>query len=271
MGSIKNELIAKSRAKLQNPYAHLNDEGAFDAHWVEPYYSDEQIEMEVRKLHKSIWNEYKKQSGDIIPKDPISLLDPSAAIGMLGYDYEVAESLGHFVGSDIEVAGLIDLDAKKVSISRQFPNQVRRFTAAHELAHLVLHYKPGSTLLGQSQLHRDRALDGSGSGAPGGKPDPIERSADKFAAWHLMPERLVTKVFYAKFHTTHFKLTQGTMGLLRTPSFKGKAQWPQNRRELAKFIAACEFYAGKNFQSLADQFGVSIGAMAIRLEELELV
>jgi len=42
-------------------------------------------------------------------------------------------------------------------------------------------------------------------------------------------------------------------------------------RQLSRMLASAEQFNGRHFVSLANQFKVSTGAMAIRLEELELV
>jgi hypothetical protein len=46
----------------------------------------------------------------------------------------------------------------------------------------------------------------------------------------------------------------------------------KNKRSLARLLASTDVYGGNRFQScLADYFGVSLEAMAIRLDELELL
>ena len=45
----------------------------------------------------------------------------------------------------------------------------------------------------------------------------------------------------------------------------------KDQRGFATAIAQAEYYGGKSFNSLAKIFKVSVGAMAIRLIELELI
>lgn len=60
-----------------------------------------------------------------------------------------------------------------------------------------------------------------------------------------------------------FALTQGT-----SEAFKKKYG---SRHDRPKLLSSSEQFNGKHFRSLAKQFKVSVGAMAIRLEELKLL
>jgi Zn-dependent peptidase ImmA (M78 family) len=208
-----------------------------------------------------------KQRESILPNErnltPEDILDPMIALRWLGYDCDYDESLGRFKakGKSIEVAGTMDRTNKRVRISREFPVNIRNFTSAHELGHLVL----GHEGIG---LHRDKPLDRSGKDAsrPG-----QEIEADKFATYFLMPEKLVKKWFKRLFRTECFALTEATMfALWGSDSMKLEARC-NTRRALSRILASAERYNGVRFVSLANQFRVSNEAMAIRLEELDLV
>jgi hypothetical protein len=45
----------------------------------------------------------------------------------------------------------------------------------------------------------------------------------------------------------------------------------RSERDLAKVLASAQHYNGSHFKSLSERFGVSVGAMAIRIEELSLI
>lgn len=269
-GSLK-EKITKSRRLLQDPYAYLNDSGGFSAAQrhlplskkVEKKYrySDKEIEQRTKDLQKNIWQKRNEiWSIDSAPTDPIDMLDPAVAFGLIGYDFDTDETLGQYSygGKQIEVAGIIDSNSKLVRISRRFPNNTRNFTAAHELGHALLHDARG--------LHRDRPLDGSSISR-----DSTEFEADKFATYFLMPRKLVNTRFKRFFLTDNFSLNEDTsFALTRDNSITiGKSQ--NTIRDLSRILSSTESYNGVRFISLANQFRVSVEAMAIRLEELELL
>ena len=280
--------IRASRQLLQDPYAHLNDSGGYSGtvdhndkkptkhrptHTIsslsnpeksarEPRrHSDREIEALTKDLHARLWRNRASLWGDVVPTDPIDLLDPSMALHLVGYEYSLEEGLGRYRGTGgyIEVAGLIDRASKTVRVSRQFPANVRTFTAAHELGHAVLHPASGG-------VHRDRALDGTVLSR-----DPDERAADKFATYFLMPEKLVRTRFANLFGTDSFELTDGTAFALSGASVEEIRAQCHTHRDLSRMLASAERYNGRHFVSLATQFRVSIESMAIRLEELALL
>ena len=263
------EKITESRRLLEDPYAYLADGGNFSAlsHYAplevtkKPHhYSSIEIEQKVKELHRKIWQGKEHIWGHAAPSDPIDMLDPSVALRLIGYDYDLDETLGqyHSNGRMIEVAGTIDRVSKRVRISRQFPHNVRIFTAAHELGHALLHVARG--------LHRDRPLDGTtlSRGA-------IEIEADKFATYFLMPEKLVRTRFANYFATDYFNVNEETVFALSRSSPSDFQKKCKTLRDLSRILASAEYYNGLRFVSIASQFRVSIEAMAIRLEELGLL
>lgn len=274
--------ISKGRELLQNPHAYLDEHGGFSALSAQPnlelaesHYSKwpctdsvsvESIKINGLKqpfksateLQKEIWLRRDQIWGNNIPIDPVNLLDPEAALSLIGYHFELRETLGQYPGGRVEVAGIIDSQSKTVWISRQFPRHVRRFTAAHELGHAIMHET--------GRLHRDRALDGSSVAR-----DKIEREADKFACYFLMPERLLKSRFMQNFNCEFFRITEQTSFALNRSDLVGFYKKFADRHALARALAAADRFDGKQIKSLSEQFGVSIEAMAIRLEELDLL
>jgi Zn-dependent peptidase ImmA (M78 family) len=101
--------------------------------------------------------------------------------------------------------------------------------------------------------------------------DAIEREADKFATFFLMPGKHVENLFKETFGTDCFVLNNETTFYLGEGSiseFKAKCT---DRRGLALHLATLDHYRVNSFYSMADVFGVSAMAMARRLEELGLV
>lgn len=277
--------ITKDRISLQNPYAHENESGGFSALSNNPHlqaevltevslgthflreintqkdrYSQIEIERRAIRLQKSIWK-YRKQIWPVAtPSNPIDLLDPIVALKLIGYNTNLDETLGqfHIDGKLIEVAGTIEKSSKQIHISRQFPQHTRMFTAAHELGHALLHETNG--------LHRDRPLDGATISR-----NAVEFQADKFAAFFLMPQKLVQATFKRYFLTDRFTLTEETAFALGLGSYESLLTKFKTIRQISRTLASVEHYNGLQFISLAKQFRVTNEAMAIRLEELKLL
>lgn len=277
-----DEHIRQSRLVLQNPYAYLDDTGGFSAvisqsnhtsvSGIPPLesafiknlnpnpkerYSDKEIEQLARNLQAQLWRERSKIWPDIPLSNPIQMLDPEVALKAIGYQFELSETLGqfHHEGKQVEVAGTIDRELKHVRISRQFPPLIRSFTAAHELGHAILHKASG--------LHRDKPIDGTSLSR-----NSIEFQADKFASYFLMPQLQVRKIFEQLFLTDKFELSDATAFALGS---NYETLNNMSLRQLSKMLASAKRFNGINFISMSDQFQVSIEAMAIRLEELELI
>lgn len=273
-----SEEIARSRLLLQNPHAYLDESGGFSAlsnhsnEQVSAFTSTQQgiakeylhsyveIEQHARSLHKRIWQNRNKIWPNAVPSNPIDMLDPVTALIFIGYDCDLDKALGQFYsdGKLLEVAGTIDKSSAKVRISGQFNDNIQNFTAAHELGHALLHQASG--------LHRDRPLDGTTISR-----DTVEREADKFATLFLMPRKLVEAIFEKFFLTNKFFLNEETAFALGLSDFMKIKEKVKSHRQLSRILASTEYYNGLHFISLAKQFRVSNEAMAIRLEELDLL
>lgn len=226
-----------------------------------PTYSDKDIQNIVTSLHRHIWVNRKAIWGSEVPKDPVEMLDPRVVANLLGFSYRDESGIGvHQTNDgDAAVAGLIDDSEKTIYISAQFKPKVRRFTAAHEIGHAALHDLQGA-------MHRDRPDDHQRS-----KRDSKEREADRFATYFLMPENLVVARFLEAFYARPFKITSETAFALGFKNANELAKKCRTRRELSQLLASTERYNFEHFESLANQFNVSTEAMAIRIEELDLV
>lgn len=281
--------ISSSRKLLQDPYAYLDEEGQYSAQTTRSQdrlsnakaaqlktetqsastgsgaardlrYSDQEIEFKVREMHQRMWSERLSIWGDAVPVDPVDMLDPVVALELIGYEHRLEESLGQDRNANgrFEVAGLIDRSSRTVLVSSQFPLSIRAFTAAHELGHAMLHSVGG--------VHRDRPLDGASRSR-----ERLELEADKFAAYFLMPAKLVRLRFASCFQSDCFVLNEETSFALAANTSADFQKEPMTRRDLSRVLAAAKSFKGQQFVSLASQFRVSVEAMAIRIEELGLI
>lgn len=255
VASIQDKAFPKLRSKVPGGYtALLRNTRGYSRH------TNIEIERVATDLQRLMWQDRDKIWVDTRISDPIDVLEPSVAFRLIEFDYDLAETLGQYFsdGKQVEVAGLIDDTVKLVRISRQFPQDVRKFTAAHELGHALLHDARG--------LHRDRPLNGTTIAR-----DTVELEADKFASYFLMPGKLVRARFKQLFAAEVFSLNEETaFALTRGNSLDLKCDC-KTLRDLSRILAGAQSYNGTHFISLASQFGVSTEAMAIRLEELGLL
>ncbi len=222
------------------------------------------IEGVVRELHRKIWRAREELTGSATPR-PVELLAPEVAARAMGVTFEVHESLGSRFGhrgERYEVAGLIDRQAGKIAVSRRFKLETRRFTAAHEIGHWLLHE--------DEVLHRDRPVEGLHYEAD--TRPPREREADYFAACFLMPARLVARRVEETFGfpvPVAFSDTLAYWLSSNNAEFLMSAADDALDREVA--LATARSFAGRHFEPLTQYFRVSISSMAIRLKELGVI
>ncbi len=196
---------------------------------------------------------------DILP------IEPRWIAGWLFTDWRFEEppEIGTATSSGRKVAGLLDRATKKIEVASNLPHQIRRFTGAHEIGHLVLH--PRLQLLRESPL--------SGDNLENRHTPPEEQEANIFGAELLMPTNIVRESFGRIFgplvdgasinEDRAFYCTSGEIRaseLQRLPPV-----------ELAMIIAEASPFTTSNSRSLCDIFGVSKIAMAIQLVDLGLV
>lgn len=222
-----------------------------------------QIEAIASNLQNAVWKNRHLSWKDDVPEYPMEVLKPEIAFKILGYEYDNPDFIAQVLTSEGmgEVAGYIDQSEKYAGVSGQFlPLEIRNFTAAHELGHAILHKTIG--------LHRDRTLDG----APISSKRPrIEKEADKFATYFLMPEKFVREVFIDIFSTECFSINdESAFALIANSAQTLRSRCP-TLDDLARILASATQYNGIHFDSIASRFRVSREAMAIRLKELKLL
>ncbi|QEE50753.1 ImmA/IrrE family metallo-endopeptidase [Flavobacterium alkalisoli] len=221
------------------------------------------IEQCTKDLQNLVWKHHKLIWKKTPPKEEKDILSPDSILKtVLGYDYFNSGRYGIPLENnhEVEIAGIIDQPKKIVAVSNSYPKEVQRFTAAHELGHAILHK--------QSILHRDIPADSSANKR---KREQVEIEADKFATYFLMPSKLIKKEFYKIFNTHIFEINEDNAFKFSGRSSSDLRKECNNLRALSRKLAKTEFYNNNSYNSLFKQFNVSVEAMAIRLEELELV
>lgn len=223
----------------------------------------ERIESEARRLQVEV---YSRRDLLFSTPPPVRLLfQPDVAARVLGLEYEFRETIGGAGQSESEVAGLLDRQRGVIVVSTRYSWEEQRFTGAHECGHAVLH-----DWAGERYAHRDRpALNGLANQAR-----PLhEREADYFAACYLAPRRLVVEEFVKRFGVPPLVLDETLVFHLRLDprAERRLLTAPPGSLDLAIELAKCERLDGLSFPSLAQEFGLSPSAMAIRLRELGLV
>jgi len=218
-----------------------------------------EIETRARFLQMQLWNDRCKE--DPSTTDPLSVLEPGVALCRFGYSIQSVDSLGcdFLQGNTVHIAGMLDRGENLVRVSREFSEAEMRYTAGHELGHVVLNH-PGET------IHRDRPMDPTTWNKK-----PQEYEADYFSACFWMPAKHLKRCFEQMFLTKQFMLTEETAFALCTTSLDTVVSRYRTTRDLAFALARTQSYAGQPIKSLVEIFNVTTTAMAIRLEELELV
>ena len=140
----------------------------------------------IEKKALKLINDYSNELGRPI-KPPIPVFE---IIEFLGYDVDFRKD-GLY--TDHNYLGGLLIDEKIVEINENLSHQEGRmhFTVAHEIGHLVLHTK-NRLIKNGSHSSMLRTNDDVGDN----ELDKIEREADAFASYLLMPKKEVFKGFY---------------------------------------------------------------------------
>lgn len=254
--------LLKKRAFEKNSALSLNAPKLLLNRTKKARYSNAELSQIARNVHSELWINREAIWPDADQLLPIQIIDPATSFRLHGYRFEEVASLGveRIEEENVEVAGFVDNEERIAKVSQNFPITVQRFTAAHELGHAILHEGKA--------LFRDRGLDGVSLATQ--RPS-VEKEADTFAAFFLMPELQVREIFRQIFGVDQFVPDRDSafaLGFQRLSSLKDRLP---TSRHISTHLASVEFYAGRPRRSLSDIFGVSPTAMAIRIEELGLI
>ena len=228
------------------------------------------VRRQARDLLIRAWTLRESVWGHSVTAESVFPLDVRpVAERILGVTFEEPEQISpeasvpkHLV--PIEIAGFIDREHNRIVVAQKFHADYRRFTAAHEIGHWVLH--PRVT------YHRDRPLKGAERFVP--QRPAVECEADIFASELLMPTKSIGRIFHDRFNQDiHLsRLDENLVFWLSGQSSTRISDFTsRDRRHLALRVATCESFEGRHFNSIAKRFGVSPTAAAIRLEELQFV
>ena len=218
--------------------------------------------MKARELLAAIWRERTKLFPMGAPP-PLGMLEPAVAAQLLGVSYQVFPRLGTWGrGNDsFEIAGRLDQQQRVIAVSEKFRYPVMRFTGAHEIAHVALNH-PGRV------IHRDRPIlriESAGRNS-------LEREADYFAACFLAPAQLVIEAYQQRYPVgPPLPLTDTVAFHLCGESAHALMRAGSESMQFACAVASATSFDGRHFMSMAEQFGISVSAMAIRLRELNLI
>ena len=253
----------RARAIERNSEISLNAPKLLRKNKKQDSYSDDDLLQIVKNIHSELWLNREKIWSETDRLLPVDIIDPATTFKLHSYDYEEATSLGMDViaGERVEIAGFVDNEKKVAKVSRKFSPDVRRFTSAHELGHAILHK--------QRTLFRDRAVDGGATSSR--RSQPIEREADTFATFFLMPEVQVREIFAKIFGEEQFNVDQRSAVALGFRGVNAMQSKLTTDRKLSIHLATTDLYSSVPIRSLCEIFGVSPTAMAIRIEELSLV
>jgi hypothetical protein len=223
------------------------------------------IEQHAHSVHREIWDRRKNIWPMGLPPE-VHMLDPRVAVRILGLEFDIRSSLGGD-GSRLNgapAAGFLDGKNGIVVVSADFSYEVQRFTAAHEVGHVVMH-----PWVGNQTVHRDVSIDRNRTG----QRLQHDQEADYFAACYLMPRKLLEKEFVRRFGSkTPLLLDDTTLFHMRVQESNVRAAFsaPKGSLLFSRLVANAQVFDRKHFQSLTEMFGVSPTAMAIRLQELGL-
>lgn len=218
------------------------------------------IEKEARRLQVEIWTRRDLHYRFGAPDIP-TLFDPRNVADHCGLYFDTRDRLDTDYAGGGEAAGIWQRDRSTVLVSTKYSFETQRFTAGHEIGHFILHPQ-----VGDRTLHRELAVDGPRAHRP-----PLEKEADHFSACLLMPRNAVIKEFDARFGTKHpLVLTETVAYHLKMDPGLLFSQ-PRGSPLFAEAVARAQQFDRGRFKSLANYFGVSVRAMAIRLDELGLV
>lgn len=222
------------------------------------------IQREAAKLRGEVLRHVKSRNPDA--RNAKQYLHPKYAFEMKGVTYEERPDLDlelRVVGEATSfkrsvVTGRLDRRRRVVATSERPSPAERLFTAAHELGHWVLH---------EDEIeHRDRPV-----GAQARRPRR-EREADEFAAAYLMPRKWVEKDLKGRLGASPISVDENLAWWLdHTDHERLLVPNIDADKERAMAIAVCTNIGMGHFRSLADEYGVTAKAMALRLMELGLI
>lgn len=210
------------------------------------------IERVARDLQLQIWGQRDVLWPGKKELSLVEILDPAIAAKVLGIAFQPYEELRWFSEPRVpleEIAGILDREGRQIAVSMKFPLETIRFTGAHEIGHWRLHRG--------MNMHRDRPI--KGLSVEQSRRPPEEREADYFAACFLVPRKRLLAAFQATFATrVPFDFNDNTAFMLCPNDSDSLLRAEVGSLDRALALASAISFAGRHFNSLASQFGVSV-------------
>lgn len=229
--------------------------------------TNEQIELISRNLLRDMWAVKEelldnKASNEITYFD---ILSPELMCKYLRVQYCESDTLNNVVGirgqRKVRTAGEFCREDNYIMIAADLSREVSRFTGAHEVGHFMLHDN-------MRTYHRDMPIDSKACVTF--KNNRTEAEANHFAGCILIPAILLRRVIKEKLGIdTPLRVTDAMAFHLdqHDPDSIIRASKDSKTREYA-LASLTRDLNGNHMMSLAEVFGVSNTAMAIRLKEL---
>jgi IrrE N-terminal-like domain len=227
---------------------------------VRPTFTLDAIEAKARALRRELWdNQVALWPGQKVT--PLGACDPEVAARHLGYEYQEGnlDSAGSRAGQYV-LAGFIDRSQRLIAVAENMKPHIKRFTAAHEVGHLLLHP--------DLHHHRERPHEGVELYE---SLAPHEREANLFAGCFLVPPAALRKAFRVWFQVDELRLTDTVAYQLVGPEFQALLAATPQSLTFPRLVAQCGRFNGRQFDPLHRLFGVSVTTMAIRLRQVGLV
>lgn len=269
---------APSRFELENPYAYQNGSGGFDTEGAVEFESAKRADI-AETIKKSLRG-FRGQPAEVARRLQEAIWQNREAIWPDGVpedpvtmlDPKVAIRGIGFNFYEEETLGQFFTGGEKSEIAGIIDRDQRIVRISNQFP-LDTQRFTAAHELGHALLHHQTGLhrDRPVDGSASTRRSKTEIEADKFASCYLMPEKLVKHRFFQLFGTEKFVLDETTMFLLEAGCNEKALDKCNSLRGLARILASIESYNGRHFNSLASQFRVSTEAMAIRLEELGLI
>ena len=197
----------------------------------------------------------------------IELLCPKRVAETFGIKYLEIKGMGQQAfpqrGKNFKVAGSLDMQSLTIAIDADNSEVFKRFTAMHEIGHVVLHPD-------MEKVHRD-VLRGGKDLMDKNQPQH-EREANFFAANALMPRALLSHEFVKRFgNELPFEMEDVSAWITNPTSHQEMTRLSRRTFLRESLLATCTNYKGRNFRSLASHFMVSAEAMKYRIREIGLL
>jgi Zn-dependent peptidase ImmA (M78 family) len=189
-------------------------------------------------------------------------VDTKRIIQILGWSLEQVSMVGHSASGEPLLAKCVTAE-KKIMLLNTLTEEVKRFTLAHEIGHVVLHTDIPECNGGN--LPRMLSMLSAAKRKRGVEYSNIEREAEVYARELVMPQKAVRLHFRKLFGVDQFRAGSG---------FAAKFAPRPNQQHSVNFRSVAEEgtkWRNSSVPSLTEFFGVSARALAGRLIGLNLV